>query len=249
MKVYPYLKDIVAKKGAGYLVLVDPDKIEGEKLAEFAEICRDADVDAFLIGGSLLTKGDLNETIETIKSRTNIPTIIFPGGVEQLSSLADAVLYISLISGRNAEQIFGKHVLAAPIIKQMGIEPISCGYMLIESGKITTAEYISGSKPIPRDKPEIALSTALAAEYIGMKSVYLEAGSGAENSVPAEMIKIVSSQVNIPVIVGGGITTAEEAREKVENGASFIVTGNYFEEPRNWGKIKNFAEAVHFKNN
>ncbi len=249
MKVFPYLKDIAVKKGAGYLLLVDPDKIEGEKLAEFSDICRDAGVDAFLIGGSLLTKGDLSETIEIIKSRTNIPAIIFPGGVEQLSPLADAVLYISLISGRNAEQIFGKHVLAAPIIKQMGIEPISCGYMLIESGKTTTAEYISGSRPIPRDKPEIALSTALAAEYIGMKSVYLEAGSGAENSVPAEMIQLVSSQVNIPVIVGGGITTANEAREKVESGASFIVTGNYFEEPENWGKIKDFAEAVHFKNN
>ena len=249
MEVFPYLKNIVEKKGAGYFVLIDPDKIEGERLSKFIHLCEIAGVDAFLIGGSLLTKGNLENTIKIIKAHTDIPTIIFPGGVEQLSPAADAVLYISLISSRNADQIFGKHVLAAPIIKQTGIEPISCGYMLIESGKTTTAEYISGSKPIPREKPEIAMATALAAEYLGMKTVYLEAGSGASDSVPEEMVKMVSSNVNIPVIVGGGITTAEAARQKVENGASFVVTGNFFEDEKNWDKLKEFADAVHIKQN
>ncbi len=247
MKVFSYLEETIKKKGAGYLVLVDPDKIEGEALKEFAAVCEKSDVDAFLIGGSLLTKGNLEETIATIKTVTSLPTIIFPGGVEQLSPLSDAVLFISLISGRNAEQIFGKHVLAAPIIKKSGIEPISCGYMLVESGKTTTAEYISDTRPIPRNKPEIALATALAAEYIGMKCVYLEAGSGAEKTVPNEMVKTVASNVNIPVIVGGGIKTPEEAKAKVENGASLVVTGNYFENPGNWGQLKKFAEAIHFK--
>ncbi len=249
MKVFSYLKETAEKKGAGYLILIDPDKIEKEKLKEFVNACNLSGVDAFLIGGSLLTKGDIEETIKTIKSVTDLPTIIFPGGADQISPFADAILFISLISGRNAEQIFGKHVIAAPMIKKTGIDPISCGYILIESGRTTTAEYISGTTPIPRNKPEIAMSTALAAEYIGMKSVYLEAGSGAEKTVPNEMVKVVSSNINIPVIVGGGIKTPEEANAKVQNGASFVVTGNFFEDSNNWSQLKYFADAVHTKKN
>lgn len=247
MKVYQHLLEIIENKGAAYLILIDPDKLSIDKLPEFISVCENAGVDGFLVGGSLLITNHFSEFIERVKANTNLPIIIFPGSENQINENADALLYISLISGRNADQIFGKHVLAAPIIKQMNVEPISTGYMLIDSGRMTTAEYISGSKPIPNNKPEIAAATALAAEYMGFKMVYLEAGSGAENSVPDEMVKMVSQTVNIPVIVGGGIKSSLIARQKVRNGAKIIVTGNYFESEGNWHLIKEFADAVHIK--
>ncbi|RMD50287.1 MAG: geranylgeranylglyceryl/heptaprenylglyceryl phosphate synthase, partial [Ignavibacteria bacterium] len=234
-----------AKKGAAYLILIDPDITDKIDLEKFVSQAVQAGVDGFLIGGSLLISGDLDSTIKRIKEKTDIPVIIFPGGVEQISPFADAILFISLISGRNADQIFGKHVLAAPRIKKMKLEAISCGYMLIESGKPTTAQYISGSNPIPRNKPEIAAATAMAAEMMGMKSVYLEAGSGAEFSVPEEMIAAVAQSVDIPVIVGGGIRTPEDAAKKVKAGAKIVVTGNYFESEENWNLLNEFSSAIH----
>lgn len=245
MKIFSYLNDVIGKKGAAYLVLIDPDKVNENKLAELSHKCEEAGVDGFLIGGSLMVSGNMEASIQTIKDSSSLPVIIFPGGVEQVYSNADALLYISLISSRNADQIFGKHVIAAPIIKKMRIESISCGYMLVESGKTTTAEYISGSKPIPRNKPEIAAATAMAAELMGMKTIYLEAGSGAELTVPEEMIKVVAESVEIPLIVGGGIRTPETAAKKVESGAKIIVTGNHFEEKENWLMLREFADAVH----
>lgn len=247
MKIYDQFLDIINRKGAAYLVLIDPDKTKDDKLAEFVKYCELSGVDGFLIGGSLMINGDLQETINIVKKNCSLPVIIFPGSVNQVLPNADAILFISLISGRNAEQLIGKHVFAAPIIRKYNIEPIATGYILVESGKTTTAEYMSGSKPVPRNKPEIAASTALAAEYLGMKMIYLEAGSGAENSVPEEMIKLVSETCTIPVIVGGGIKDANTARAKVNAGAKIIVTGNYFENENNWTKIKEFAHAIHIK--
>lgn len=245
MKIFNYIQDIYRQKGSAYFILIDPDKTNGKKLRNLIDISIDSDVDGFLIGGSLMVGGDLDSCITDIKNNTNKPVIIFPGGVSQVSKLADALLFISLISGRNAHQLIGEHVLAAPIIKKFGIEPISTGYMLIESGGRTTAEYISGSMPIPRNKPEIAASTALAAQYLGMQMVYLEAGSGALNSVPNEMVKAVSTFCDVPVIVGGGIKTPEDAHNKVISGAKMIVTGNYFEKEEHFSLIKEFAQAVH----
>ena len=134
MKVFSFLEDVLKRRGAGYLVLIDPDKMHGERLVEFVTLAEEKGADAFLVGGSLLVKGDIEDTIKTIKTNTKLPAILFPGGIEQLSPAVDAVLYISLISGRNPEALFGKHVLAAPTIKKYGLEAISCGYMLIESG-------------------------------------------------------------------------------------------------------------------
>jgi putative glycerol-1-phosphate prenyltransferase len=194
-----------------------------------------------------MLNGNFEPFIKKVKENTSLPAIIFPGDINQISSEADAILFLSVVSGRNAEHLIGKHVLAAPIIKKAGIEPISTGYILIESGVTTTAVYMSGSFPLPRNKPEIAAATALAAEYLGMKFVYLEAGSGADNSVPDDMIKAVSSVCKIPVIVGGGLKSPIAARKKVENGAKIIVTGNFFEDENNWDMIKDFADAVHIK--
>lgn len=247
MKIYQHILKAIEDKGAAYFILIDPDKINEDSLSSFISKAEKAGVDAFLLGGSLLLSGDLKSVILKIKSISSIPIIIFPGSVSQVIPEADALLYISLVSGRNADQIIGQHVLAAPIIKKIGIEPISTGYILVESGKVTTAEYMSGSKPIPRNKPEIAMATALAAEFMGMKMIYLEGGSGAELSVPNEMVKYVSSQCTVPVIVGGGIRDPKTANEKVMSGAKIIVTGNYFEDEKNWDLIQKFADAIHYK--
>lgn len=245
MKVFNYIQNTYQTKGAAYFILIDPDKTKDKKLEKLIEKSVDANVDGFLIGGSLMFSGDLDHTIIQIKEMTELPVIIFPGGVSQVSKFADALLFISLISGRNANQLIGEHVLAAPLIKKYGVEPISTGYMLIESGARTTAEYISASMPIPRNKPELAAATALAAQYLGMQMVYLEAGSGANISVPNDMVKLVSTYCDIPVIVGGGIKSPDDAYNKVLSGAKVIVTGNFFEKEENFSLIKDFAQAVH----
>lgn len=247
MRVFEKLNNTIVEKGAAYLILIDPDHISGGKLINFVRHCEKSGVDGFLVGGSLMMSNILDDVLHTISSVSSLPAILFPGNVSQVSNKADAILFISLISGRNAEHLIGTHVIAAPIINRINLEPISTGYMLIESGKQTTAEYMSGSSPIPRNKPEIATATALAAEYLGMKFVYLEGGSGADKSVPNEMIKMVSSSVSIPIIVGGGIRDSETAREKVKNGASIVVTGNFFEDDTNWHLVKEFANAIHSK--
>ncbi len=247
MKVQEKIYKAISEKGAAYLVLIDPDDISGERLINFIRHCEKSGVDGFLVGGSLMMTNNLDDVLETISSVSSLPTILFPGSVSQISSKADAILFISLVSGRNAEHLIGTHVIAAPIVKKSGIEPISTGYMLVESGSKTTAEYMSGSSPIPRNKPEIATATALAAEYLGMNFVYLEGGSGAEKSVPNEMVKMVSSALSIPVIVGGGIRDSKTAREKVDNGASIVITGNFFEDDNNWHLVKEFADAIHVK--
>jgi phosphoglycerol geranylgeranyltransferase len=246
MNIYNHLLEVIQTKGAAYLILLDPDNLPVEKVTRFAQHCENSGVDGFLIGGSLLINDNLENFLLKLKKITSLPAIIFPGDVNQISSKADAILYLSVVSGRNPEHLIGKHVLAAPIIKKCSIEPISTGYLLIESGRTTTAQYMSGSLPIPNDKPGIAAATALAAEYMGMKLIYLEAGSGADNPIPNEMVKAVSELCSIPVVVGGGIKTPGAAKEKVQNGAKIIVTGNFFEDENNWSMIKDFAAAVHF---
>jgi len=247
MNIYNNLQNTIEAKGAAYLVLLDPDKVSGEKLVRFLHYCEKSGVDGFLIGGSLMMSNGFDSFIEKVKVETSLPVIIFPGGVNQVSPVADAILFLSVISGRNAEHLIGKHVIASPLIKQAGIEPISTGYILVESGVTTTAVYMSGSMPVPANKPDIAAATALAGEYLGMKLIYLEAGSGADKPVPDEMVKAVANVCSVPVVVGGGIKNPQTARLKVDNGAQIIVTGNFFENENNWDLIKDFASAVHFK--
>ncbi|MBL7958765.1 geranylgeranylglyceryl/heptaprenylglyceryl phosphate synthase [bacterium] len=248
MSIYEQLLMIKDRKGSGYFVLIDPDKKSEEDTLKTVEACVAGGVDAILVGSSLLLSQRFNSTIKQIKTEFNVPVILFPGSTIQLSEFADAVLFLSLISGRNPEFLIGTQVLGAPIIRKMALEAISTGYMLIESGKTTAAEFMSNSKPIPRDKNDIAVAHAMAGEYLGMKMIYLEAGSGATHSVPEEMIEAVSGYITIPVIVGGGISSPEVARRKVEAGAAFVVTGNVLEPSENIGLIKEFSDAVHWKN-
>lgn len=210
-----------------YWVLLDPDDFSS---AEASRICRAAEkncsVDAILVGGSLLHKSSVDAFVKAIKKDLSIPVLLFPGDATQLTPNADALLYLSLVSGRNPVNLIGEHVKAAPVIRSMGIEPIATAYMLVESGAVSSVEFMSNTRPLPRNKPEIAAAHALAAQYMGMKLVYLEAGSGAPQTVPVEIIKQVKSTVDIPVIVGGGIRDAATAREILEAGADIIVTGN-----------------------
>lgn len=233
--------------GAGFLLLIDPDKYDEASLLKIAADAAEFGADAILIGGSVMISYRLDEYIRHIKTVSPLPVIVFPGSIMQVSREADAILYLSLVSGRNPEYLIGKHVTVAPVLQQLQLEPISTAYLLIDSGKPTSASFISNSFPIPRNKPEIAAAHVLAAEYMGMSIAYLEAGSGAEKSVPEEMIYAVSRTSALPVVVGGGVREPETARRKVEAGASFVVVGNAFEERRDRTYLREMIEAVHVK--
>ena len=245
--VCKYLKDIKEERGAGFLVLLDPDRSSRDKIVDYAVQCSKAGVDALLVGTSLLMENGFSDYVETVRSAVDIPVIIFPGEKAQVTEKADAILFLSLLSGRNPELLIGEQVKSAPLIKAIGLEAISTAYLLIESGRITSVEFMSNTKPIPSDKPEIVVAHAMAAEMLGMKLIYLEAGSGAARSVPDEMIRAVVSAVDIPLIVGGGIRDAETVAAKVAAGASFVVVGNHLENLTNQAELKLFVDAAHKK--
>lgn len=245
-KTYQKLRNIVEVQGAAFILLIDPDKSSAESSLDLVDRAKEAGVDAFFVGSSFLIHENFDEFVRQTKARAgDHPVIVFPGSLYQISAHADALLFLSLISGRNPEHLIGSQVTAAPILWKLGVEAISCGYMLIESGRRTSAEFMSNSIPIPRDKSTIALAHGLAAQYLGMKTIYLEAGSGAQDSVPSEMITSVSEVLEIPVIVGGGIRKPEVAQEKVKAGANMVVVGNYFEDELNHSLMNEFAEAIH----
>jgi phosphoglycerol geranylgeranyltransferase len=245
MTTFARLMEIKRERGAGYIVLVDPDKIDPNALPAFMREATAAGADAFFVGGSLMLANEFDAVLRIMKANTMNPVVIFPGSLFQISGAADAILYISLVSGRNPDNLIGSHVIAAPIIKRLNLEPIPTAYMLIEGGTVTSAEFMSNTKPIPRAKADIAAAHAMAAEMMGMKMAYLEAGSGATLSVPDEMIRVVSRFSALPLIVGGGIRTPEDAAAKVRAGASFIVTGTVVEEQGGTSLISSFAAAVH----
>jgi len=249
MKVYQKLLEIKDKKGAGFLVLLDPDRLQTNHLPQAVETYQKAGVDAFLVGSSLLLSSCFDTTIQIIKQVSRIPVIIFPGNSHQISPKADAILYLSLISGRNPDYLIGEHVKSAGLLKEYQLEPISTGYIIIDSGKMTSVLYMSNTKPIPADKPDIARAHALAAQYLGMKMIYLEAGSGAENHVPFEMVREVRESIEIPLMVGGGIREPEVAVRLIESGADFIVIGNALEQATKEEQLQKFARAIHWKEN
>ncbi|OGC87697.1 MAG: geranylgeranylglyceryl/heptaprenylglyceryl phosphate synthase [candidate division Zixibacteria bacterium RBG_16_48_11] len=247
MNVYQKLLEIREEKGAGFLVLLDPDRLQTNHLPQAVETYQQAGVDAFLVGSSLLLSNCFDQTIQAVKQTSQVPVIIFPGNSHQLSPHADAILYLSLISGRNPDFLIGEHVKSAGLLKEYNLEPISTGYIIIDSGKMTSVLYMSNTKPIPADKPDIAKAHALAAQYLGMKMIYLEAGSGAENHVPIDLVREVKQAIDIPVIVGGGIREPEMATRLIESGADFIVIGNALEQATREEQLQNFSQAIHWK--
>jgi phosphoglycerol geranylgeranyltransferase len=222
-------------------LLIDPDKFTPTDILKKAET---VGVDYLFVGGSLLSKGNFSKCVEAIKQHTKLPVIIFPGHIDQVSPEADGILFLSLISGRNAENLIGKHVLAAPMLKKTKLEIIPTGYMLIDGGKVTTATYMSNTVPIPHDKNDIAACTALAGEMLGLKLIYMDTGSGADRHVSLKMIKEVKKNISIPLIIGGGIRTPEDAYEVCKAGADMIVIGTIAEESPQL--VEQIAKAVHY---
>ena len=226
-----------------FVVLIDPDNIRLGKIDKVLELSKSANVDYFFIGGSLVVNDMLDMVLENIKKATDIPTILFPGNSLQLSYKADGLLFLSLISGRNADLLIGKHVITAPFLKISPLEIMSTGYMLVDGGISTTVQYMSNTTPIPANKDDIALCTAMAGELLGLKMIYMDAGSGAMNPISTSMIDAVSTAIDIPLIVGGGIKTPEKAYENVKAGADVIVVGDAIEKDPQL--IIDMAAAVH----
>jgi len=242
-KIYQSLTDRKSQSKKSFAVLIDPDKVNDNSVEELIQLSLDAQVDYFLVGGSLVISSYLDECVQLIKKCCDIPVILFPGSPSQVSKYADALLYLSLISGRNPELLIGQHVVSAPFVKKSGLEIMSTGYMVIDGGAPTTVSYISNASPLPADKNEIAMCTAMAGEMLGMKLIYMDAGSGAKKAISESMIQKVASCIDVPLIVGGGITTAEKAYLNCKAGADVIVVGNAIE--KDASLIKEIASAIH----
>ncbi|MBR5433562.1 MAG: geranylgeranylglyceryl/heptaprenylglyceryl phosphate synthase [Bacteroidales bacterium] len=220
--------DLFLQKQKRLALLIDPDKHSDSSLRSVSMNAEREGVHMIFVGGSLVMSS-ISHAIDVIKSVYTGPVILFPGNANQVSANADAILFLSLISGRNAEFLIGNQVLSAPVIKNSGLEAIATGYMLIDCGKTTSVEYMSNTQPIPYDKPDIAVATAIAGEMLGLKALYLEGGSGAQSFVNPEIISAVKKSCSIPLIVGGGIRSCESLRNVFDSGADIAVVGTIIE--------------------
>ncbi|MEH0155596.1 geranylgeranylglyceryl/heptaprenylglyceryl phosphate synthase [Limibacter armeniacum] len=230
MNLHTCIAERKAQKLKTIAVLIDPDKTSPEQCIKIANSISDEMPVIFLVGGSLISNGSLSATIQALKSASSLPVILFPGGVTHICEEADGILLLSLISGRNADFLIGQHVTAAPILKKSGMEVISTGYVLVDGGVPTSVSYMSNTTPVPANKTDIAACTAMAGEMLGLKMIYLEAGSGAQEPVNIEMVKAVRESIAIPLIVGGGIRSAAQASDAFNAGADMIVVGTAIEE-------------------
>ena len=243
MNVYQSLLEKKKNGQKSFAILIDPDKVGVASLTALIDLAIKAKADYFFVGGSLVVSDNLDTCVLTIKQQCSTPIILFPGSPSQISKHADALLYLSLISGRNADLLIGQHVISAPFVKKSGLEIISTGYMVIDGGAPTTVSYISNATPIPADKADIALCTAMAGEMLGKKIIYMDAGSGAKKAISEEMISSVASNIDVPLIVGGGIRDAEKAYLNCKAGADVIVIGNAIE--KDPSLINEMAAAIH----
>ena len=231
------LDALISRKAQGlksFAVLIDPDSISDKAAYQkLINMSIENKVDFFFVGGSLVTENSYNTVVGQIKESCNIPVILFPGSNLHISVNADAILFLSLISGRNPDLLIGQHVVAAPILKKSRLEVIPTGYMLINSGAPTTVSYMSNTAPIPNNKPSIAACTAMAGELLGLRTIYLDAGSGSPEPVSAKTINMVRKSVEAPLIVGGGLRSAGMALDALQAGADVIVVGNGIEKNPN----------------
>lgn len=226
-KVFDSLLERKQKGLKSLAVLIDPDKIGA--VQQLLDVCMHQPPDLFLVGSSFKGDDSIVACLRTVRERMNVPVVLFPGNMNQVVPEADALLLLSVLSSRNADLLIGRHVEASYKIKQSGLEVIPTGYLLIESGKLTTVHYMSQSIPLPNNKPELAVATALAGVQLGMQCIYLEAGSGAENSVPASIIHAVSKNVDTLLFTGGGIITAHQMNDCYTAGTDVVVIGNALE--------------------
>ncbi len=238
--VYEQIKNKIQQGKKMLAVLIDPDKYNENQLIEVIGKMKESQPDFIFVGGSLVTSS-LQKTVISLKKNFDIPVVLFPGNATQFVPEVDALLFLSLISGRNSEYLIGQQVVAAPQIKASGVETISVGYMLIDGGNKTSVEYMSNTTPIPHDKTDIAVATALAGEMLGLKAIYLEGGSGALHCVSEEMIAAVRKNVSLPLIVGGGVRDAETAKKIYRSGADILVVGNVLE--KDLSQLQTIASA------
>ena len=231
------LETLVERRSSGiksFALLIDPDKIrDSGKLVKLINIAVENKVDYFFVGGSLLTGNNLHQVIELVKDHSQLPVVLFPGNTMHIDVSADAVLFLSLISGRNPELLIGQQVIAAPILKRSSLEILPTGYMLIDSDNRTTVSYMSNTTPIPADKYSVAVCTAMAGEMLGLRLIYMDAGSGARFPISPRMIASVRRTIDVPLIVGGGINSLEKALTSLKAGADMLVVGNGIEENPN----------------
>lgn len=244
--IYHNISKAKASNQKAFAVLIDPDKLDDIALFKTIALAKTAKVDYIFVGGSLVVTDTLDKVVMAIKEQSNIPVVLFPGSPDQITPKADALLYLSLISGRNPELLIGQHVISAPFVRQSGLEIIPVGYMLVDGGTPTTVSYISNTNPIPANKNDIASCTAMAGEMLGLKLIYMDAGSGAKSAIPTAMIQQVAKYIQVPLIIGGGITSPEKAKENCLAGADIIVVGNAVEKDPDL--ISEMAAAIHSLN-
>jgi putative glycerol-1-phosphate prenyltransferase len=243
MNIYNKIISDKKSNNKSFALLIDPDKQNLTQLLRIINKAEKAKVDYFFVGGSLLTYDSLDTCLKTIKNNSSIPVVLFPGNAMQVNDKADGILFLSLISGRNAEMLIGKQVITAPILKQSSLEVLSTGYILVDSGKPTTASYMSNTTPIPADKDTVSACTAMAGEMLGLKLIFMDGGSGAKNPISSKMIATVSKSIDAPLIIGGGINSGEKALANCKAGADIIVVGNAIE--KNEDLISEISSAVH----
>jgi phosphoglycerol geranylgeranyltransferase len=242
-RVEKYLKRKIREDGGIHLALIDPEKAPPKTAAETARRAEKDKTAAIMVGGSTVTSTQqLEDTVTAIKKAVEVPVILFPNNITGICPHADAIWFMSLLNSSDPYFIFGAHVLGAPLVKKFNIEPISLGYIIVGEGGV--ASIVGRAFPIPPDRPELAAAHALAAEYLGMRFVYLEAGSGVKNPVPPSMIRAVKNVLEVPLIVGGGIRTSRQAKEAVEAGADAIVTGNITEEGGKGNQLKELISTI-----
>lgn len=244
MRLLERLQNLKAAGKKAFAILLDPDKLRLEDCPALAQRIGAAGIDFIFVGGSLLMNDNLHQVVPALKAHTDVPVILFPGSIYQIHSDADAILFLSVISGRNPEMLIGNHVVAAPIIKQSGLEVLPTGYMLVDTGRTTSVHYMSNTRPIPYEKSDIAVCTAMAGELLGLGLIYIDGGSGAQQTVSTEMISAVAGAIEIPLIVGGGIRNRAQAEALLKAGADLIVIGNALEGDGSHSLISDIPELI-----
>jgi putative glycerol-1-phosphate prenyltransferase/phosphoglycerol geranylgeranyltransferase len=232
-------------KKALFAVLLDPDTQNKDEFLATAQMAVEGGADLLLVGGSFMGNPYFSQVVQALKEAVSVPVVLFPGGAGQVQPGPDAILFTSLVSGRNPQYLIEQQIQGGVIVRAMGMEAIPTAYCLIDGGKTTAVEYISNTTPVPADKPKITMATAMGAELMGMRWIYLEAGSGAENAVGADHIALVRQMTQMHIIAGGGIRTPELAARQVAAGADIIVTGTIWEQQQDGALLKEFAQAIH----
>ncbi len=246
-KIEQQLLDAAEAKGSAWAILLDPDSSSEEDFLEAGQRAQRVGADVIFVGGSFMGSPSFTVMTEKLKEILDIPLVLFPGGASHISKGPDALLFTTLVSGRNPQYLIDEQVRGSVMISALGLEPIPTAYCLIDGGQTTAVEYISNTRPIPADKPKITAVTALAANMMGMRWCYLEAGSGAKNPVPVQHVGMVALGTKMNVICGGGIRTPEDAAARAQAGAKIIVTGNLWEKVKDEALMIEFAQAIHYK--